>query len=290
MLPNFFIVGTPKSGSTSLYYYLDEHPRIYMCPIKEPNYFSHKEIVRQNLYYKEKSIGDRYQYEKLFNSVKAEIAIGEASVSYLFYESTAVNIKKEVPEAKIIIILRNPADRAFSHFLMDQRLGLVELTFEDIVFKKACHPMMNLYYQQFIRLGFYNKQVERYIEAFGREKVKILLTEDLKENLENIILEILHFLNVEDINFKTLDRKHNVYRNPRNKFIKNLYSSQKLRTLAKNKIPKIFFTSLKNQLLPQANKPELSSETRSYLNRLFHDDIYSTSELINRDLTAWLLK
>lgn len=288
MLPNFFIVGAPKAGTTSLYYYLDEHPEIFMCPIKEPNYFSHKEIVEQNLYYEEKGVENKGQYENLFKCVTLEKAIGEASVSYLFYKNTPLRIQKEVPEAKIIIILRNPADRAFSHFLMDQRLGLVKLSFDDIVFKKTNHLMANLYYQQFIELGFYHDQVERYFDCFGTKKVKVLLTEDLKIDLTKVVLDVYDFLGIEDKSLPNLDKKHNVYRKPKNRVVKNLYSSKKIRTLAKKIIPDQLLSTVKNYALVQDKKPELSNDIRVHLNTLFHEDIISTSKLIKRDLTFWL--
>jgi len=289
MFPTFFIVGTPKAGTTSLYYYLDEHPEIFMSPIKEPNFFSHIEIIGQNLYYKEKSIGDRERYENLFEAVTTEKVIGEASVSYLFYKKTPERIKEEVPEARIIVILRNPIDRGFSHFLMDQRLGLVNFSFEDIVFKRIHHPMIDLYYQQFIEIGFYHDQVKRYFDVFGKEQVRVFLTEDLKNNLERVVLDVYDFLNIEDKRLPNLDRKHNVYRTPRNKIVKNLYSSKKIRAIAKTVIPDCFASAVKDYALIQDKKPELSENIKIYLNDLFHKDILLTSELIKRDLTYWFL-
>src|SRR5689334_14600377 len=103
-LPNFFIVGAPKAGTTSLYHYLKQHPEVYMSPVKEPNYFSYEETVKQNLYHKEKGVGTFEEYSKLFASANGRHkAIGEASVSYLFYASVPEKIKKAVPHAKIVI-------------------------------------------------------------------------------------------------------------------------------------------------------------------------------------------
>src|SRR4051794_4060836 len=114
MMPNFFIVGTPKAGTTSLYHYLEEHHDIYMAPIKETNFFSYHEIKSQGLFYNEEHISSLNQYQEQFKSVKNEKAVGEASVSYLYYPSVPLKIKEFNPKAKIIIVLRNPIDRGFS--------------------------------------------------------------------------------------------------------------------------------------------------------------------------------
>src|SRR5882672_9220913 len=115
-LPNFFIVGAPKAGTTSLYYYLSHHPEVFMSPVKEPNFFSYDETVKQNLYHKEKGVGKFEEYRQLFASSNGHHkAIGEASVSYLFYPSVPQRIHELVPKAKIIISLRNPVERAYSH-------------------------------------------------------------------------------------------------------------------------------------------------------------------------------
>lgn len=287
MLPNFFIAGTPKSGTTSLFNYLDEHPEVFMCPEKEPNYFSYQDIVQQNLYYAEKGIGNRDEYEKLFKDVTSEKAIGEASVSYLFYEKVPARIKTTVPDAKIIIILRNPVDRAFSHYLMDTRLGYLNIAFEDIIYKRVQHPLLDLYYQQFVELGFYFEQVKRYIDLFGEGQVKIFINDDLKEDISKVILSVYAFLNINSNLMPDFKKQYNVYQKPRNIFISKLYSSKHLRNLARKIIPENLVDTVKNTLLIKGKKPKLSMETRKYLNGLFKDNILQTAGLIGRDLSHW---
>jgi hypothetical protein len=133
-LPNFFVVGAPKAGTTSLYHYLDQHPQIFMSPIKEPNYFATEirpenfgdelqpqvaEDLRELQEYlqgpmREKRFGGLVSqwddYLRLFQSVETEKAIGEASVCYLWSKTAAANIRSRIPGAKIIMILRNPAE------------------------------------------------------------------------------------------------------------------------------------------------------------------------------------
>ena len=149
MKVDFFIVGAPKAGTTSLYHYLNEHPQIEMSSQKEPDYFSDTAIQEQGMYYRKNRIDTEEKYYSLFNVESKNVIFGEASVSYLFYKSVAGDIKKYNANAKIIIILRNPIDRAFSHYLMDYRLGLVSDTFDEIVNKTSNNNKVHLYYQQY---------------------------------------------------------------------------------------------------------------------------------------------
>ena len=167
MLPNFIIAGAPKAGTTSLYHYLSEHPEVFMSDPKEVNFFSKEEIDAQGLYYDIFKAGNISEYKKLFINANGKKAVGEASVSYLYYQEVPQKIKRIIPDAKIIIALRSPVERAFSHYLMDLRLGYIELSFEDVVYKRVEHKYLNLYYQQYVELGFYFEQVRRYIKCFG---------------------------------------------------------------------------------------------------------------------------
>ncbi len=121
-LPNFFIIGAAKSGTTSLYYYLKNHPQIYMSPVKEPEFFSFtgQKIDRKDMRLAPGifAITERNDYEALFKDVKDEVAIGEASPSYIYVPEVPARIKAMIPDPKFIAILRHPAERAFSHFNM----------------------------------------------------------------------------------------------------------------------------------------------------------------------------
>ena len=139
MKVDFFIVGAPKSGTTSLYHYLASHPDIFMSSKKEPNYFSKSEIKQQELYYPIDELDSFSDYKILFSGSKEGQILGESSVSYLFYPEVASKLHEHNSSAKIIILLRNPIERAFSHYLMDFRLGLVNESFESIIQKNINH-------------------------------------------------------------------------------------------------------------------------------------------------------
>src|SRR4030095_16894354 len=237
-LPNFFIVGAPKAGTTSLYHYLKRHPEVFMSPVKEPNFFSYDETIKQNLYHKEKGVGTMEEYLRLFENANGHHkVIGEASVSYLFYPSVPHKIKELVPDAKIIMSLRNPVDRAFSHYYMEYKLGYVDIPLEQIIERKTTHRNGDLYYQQYIELGLYTEQVKRYFDVFGRDNVRVFIYDDIAENVEKMILSLFDFLTIDKSIIPELEERYNTYSLPRNKLFRLIYSQKKLRTLARKFIP-----------------------------------------------------
>ena len=138
MKVNTFIVGAPKAGTSSLHFYLNQHPEICMSSVKEPNFFSAKEV--ENLYYNSQIVSSTKDYNSLFESdVKIK---GESSVSYLYYKEVAKRIYEYNAKAKIIIMLRKPVDRLFSHYLMDKRLGLCSVSLQEIYDNRVVQPFV----------------------------------------------------------------------------------------------------------------------------------------------------
>ncbi len=287
-LPNFFIVGAPKAGTTSLYYYLKRHPEVFMSGIKEPNYFAYEETIKQNLYHKEKGVGTLEEYLQLFESVNGRHkAVGEASVSYLFYPAVPEKIKELVPDARIIMSLRNPIDRAFSHYYMEHKLGYVNESLEDIVNRKSSHKYSKLWYQQYIELGLYYEQVKRYIDVFGKDKVKIFIYDELSEDMENMILSVFKFLVIDPSFIPELENKYNTYSTPRNTFFRAIYSQKNLRALARKIIPDAKVEAIKNLFLTRRKKPDRHDETVDLMNVIFKPDIIKLEKLLNKDLSRW---
>lgn len=285
MLPNFFIVGAPKAGTTSLYHYLKVHQQIYMSPVKEPNYFSQDEIVAQNLYYKEKGIGNISDYELLFAAANNQKAIGEASVSYLWYPETAAKIKLTIPDAKIIIILRNPVERGFSHYLMDRRLGYVRMPYETIVERKGNHRLLSLYYQQYVELGLYYEQVKRYLDTFSKTRVKVYYYEDLRQ-MTILMKDLYLFLNVDNLDANT-DVKHNTFEKPINRLVGFLYSQKVMRNLANHIFPPDYRRKVKTFFFDKGKKPELLENVKKRLLEIYIPDIKALEKLLTKDLSHW---
>jgi len=290
MLPNFIIAGAPKAGTTSLYHYLSEHPQVFMSEPKEVNYFSKEEILQQGLYYKDFKAKDLQEYEQLFETVTDEKAIGEGSVSYLFYPKTPKKIKECIPNVKIIMILRSPLERGYSHYLMDYRLGLVDLTYEDIVYKKSNHKYRDLYYQQYVEVGLYYAQVKRYLDLFDKKQIKIYFQEDLREDTNIIIDDLYKFLNIAKTFTTDTDKQHNAFSMPKNKIIKKLYSSHSIRTTLSKIFPQFLKDFLLNNLFERNKKPVLNNEIKAYLLSIYKPDIQKLEKLLGKNLSHWYIK
>ena len=283
---DFFIVGAPKAGTTSLYYYLDQHPEINMSSIKEPNFFSHKFINKQGLYYQNRNIERIEEYHNLFQKSKERLIYGEASVSYLFYD-VAESIKNYNPNAKIIIILRNPVSRAFSHYLMDYKLGFLKESFSNIVERKSTDVKSNLFYQQYIELSQYFKQVERYYQVFDNKNILIINYEDFINNTHSCLCSVSNFLEVDseyDFNFK---KKHNKSSMPRNKLLHFLYSISFIRRLG-CLLPLRLKNLIKVMILKNNAKPIMQYNTQERLKSLFKDDLIKLDILLNSNFATWI--
>jgi len=287
MKVDFFIVGAPKAGTTSLYHYLNEHPQVEMSSQKEPDYFSDKAINEQGMYYGKNRVNTLDKYESLFVQ-KESVVYGEASVSYLFYDNVAEDIKKYNSNAKIIIMLRNPIERAFSHYLMDYRLGLISDSFENIIAKKSKHKNALLYYQQYIEVSKYAKQIQRYLDFFEKENILFIDHEDFKKNVSRTVDKVYDFLNISIEFAADINTKYNTFTMPKNKGIRFIYSFVFLRKILTFLFPIYLVKNIRVLLFKADKKPELLKETRSQLRIIFNDDIKKLEEVLGKDYSKWI--
>ncbi len=290
MIPNLFIVGAPKSGTTSLHYYLDEHPDIFMSTPKEINYFSKMDLDKQGIYYKDLKLNSIADYQSLFKYADNKKVVGESSVSYLFYPEVSKKIYDYNPKAKIIAILRNPIERGYSHYLMDLKLGEVKTSFENIIFKNYSIKKLNIYFQQYLELGLYYNQVKRYIDTFGKNQVKVILTEDLNNDIVKTLNEIFYYLDIPNINIPSVKNKYNVNSQPKSNILKKLYSIRSLRFAISSILPTHKKNQVKTLLFTNKNKPIINPKTKDYLLRIYKPDIMKLENLISRDLSSWYAK
>ncbi len=282
MKVRIFIVGAPKAGTTSLHYYLNEHPEILMSSVKEPDFFLEKEIDDLGLYYGTTRIETSDKYHNLFSDKKDEEIFGESSVSYLYYPEVPKRIKEYNTEAKIIIMLRNPVDRAFSHYLMDFKLGLLSDKFEDVFNKKE-----GLKFQQYFLLGNYYEQVKRYLDEFTKENVHIIWYSDFKKDAEQEVKKAFEFIDVDSaykVNFKTV---HNSFFMPKGKIIRKIYSIVWLRKLLLFLFPFTLVTFIKSTLFTKGKKPKITNESRKIFTEYYLDDICKLEELLSINLSEW---
>ena len=287
MKVDFFIVGAPKSGTTSLFHYLNEHLEVEMSSQKEPDYFSDDALQEQGMYYGKNRIDTLDKYNSLFVNPQAKLR-GEGSVSYFFYDDVPNKIKKYNPDSKIIIMLRNPIDRAFSHYLMDYRLGLVSESFEDIVKKKSNHKYANLYYQQYIKVSEYTAQVKRYLDCFSAENILVIDYEDFKEDVLGVVSKTFFFLGVNQEFEPNIMKKYNTFTIPKNSFIRYVYSFVPLRRFLNYIIPSVVISQIRSILFKSNKKPILENGTRDFLRKHFKNDINALSVLLRKDYSKWI--
>jgi len=277
MWPNFFIVGASKSGTTSLYEYLDEIPGIYMSRTKEPHFFhrsSFKLIAR--------NISDKSEYLKLFKLASKEKAIGEASTSYLQDTESANLIHKEVPNAKIIIILRDPCQRAYSGYLMFKSEGREKRTFHQLI---TINP-------SFLESGLYYSQVKRYLDIFGPKHVKVLIFEEFVKDPKTVIKEILEFLQVSYELPDNFEKIYNPYSVPRGKISQKIVSSKKISKISDQLIPKSLKWKLKEKIvLKKQKRPDITNEESIILENFYREDVKKLQNILKRNLPwKWINK
>lgn len=296
-LPNFLIVGAAKSGTSSLHNYLNQHPDIFLPSfddngkkVKEPRFLV-KEIVEQRLH---NGVWNYEDYKSLFSEADNEIAIGEATVLYLYYYNNAIKniihyLNKDV---KIIIMLRNPTERAYSAYQHVSKGVREDKSFEDALSieeirmqeDKTITPMI-----MYKGMGMYYKMVKAYIDTFTN--VHIILHDDFRDNTKIEMMKVYKFLGVENDNNVNLDVKHNIGgRKWRISFLKHLFIGDNfvklfLKSILPKEIRRPIYRILSN--FSKNNTEKMSEETRLYLNNYFKDDIFELSKLINKDLEHW---
>jgi hypothetical protein len=204
--PEFIVVGSAKSGTTSVYNYLKQHPDIFMPDFKEPHYF----VSDQPLNFE--TITDSESYFKLFEDAGDRIC-GEASTGYLYFPEAAERIKHSLPDTKIVALVRDPVERAFSMWGHQQRESLEPLSFEAaIVLELNGEPRHRdgvEYGFNYCELGLISAQLKRYIELFGHENVFIGDYTELKQDPKTFMRKLFDFLDVDQKFQGNLDRRFN---------------------------------------------------------------------------------
>lgn len=312
-LPNFFIVGAPKAGTTSLYHYLLQHPQIYMSPIKEPNYFApevrpanagpafqkrvSRDICELQEYLRRPVLSQRFggivsnwlDYLRLFEGAKGARAIGEASVFYLYSKMAARNIVARIPDSKILMILRNPADRAFAQYLHTVTNGLVRESFRtqiEIALRQSYEHFGIL--RPFLELGLYFEQVKRFLRFFPAANVRIYFFEDYQKQPLEMLVDIFRFLDVDPTFAPNLSQRHLEPRIPKlvtlAYFLKRYGIWQRAAALSPLALRSLF----RMVAFRDRRSLAMGDEVRKWLIDYYRDDVGQLSDLLGCDLSAWL--
>ena len=297
-LPNFLIVGAAKSGTSSLHNYLNQHPEVFMpsynemgMKVKEPRFLI-KDLVQHRLNY---GIWEFKEYQDLFVNSHKYKAVGEATVLYLYYyQHTIQNIKYYIgDDVKIIIMLRNPIERAYSAYLFASRTYQENKTFEEALtysserYKKDDTLSPMILYKE---LGMYYKMVKAYIDNF--KDVHIVLYDDFVLQTGIEVQRVFKFLNVCEVN--NIDTSKVINAGGKqwdSSTMKSLLMKEGLfKKFSRALIPEHIRAEIKTFLIDvfTSRADEINAATREELIRYYKQDIKSLERLINKDLSKWM--
>tara|TARA_Y100000768_G_scaffold194258_1_gene145786 strand:- start:2670 stop:3557 length:888 start_codon:yes stop_codon:yes gene_type:complete len=287
--PNFFIIGAPKCGTTSLYNYLNSHSQITMSHPKEPHYFS-KDIENGGIRNKEKYI-DCFSHGK-----RNAIAIGESSTLYLYSKVAVQNIYNYSRDAKFITMIRNPIEIARSfHQVALKVFGEIETDFQKAWLLEdnrksgmnipiGCIDPKLILYGDIAKLG---QQVKRLLSKISSDKIHFVLYDDFKSSTESEYIKVLNFLNV-DIElphcFSSYNKTHRIKNEAITK-ITNYGSALKKKMNIKTKF----------NIADKIHKMNITDDPLDYLpenfllkmENFFKYDTILLSRLIKKDLSKW---
>jgi hypothetical protein len=301
--PNFFVIGAPKAGTTALYACLKQHPDIYMSPVKEPHFFTYEGAVPifagpagASLW--RVAVRRPRNYMLLFADVQEQTAIGEASASYLGSPHAPKRIKQYVPHAKIIVLLRQPAERAYSNYQYLRSHGVEPVgDFAQVLALENDRQKEGWYPFYFYREGgYYYDKLCRYFEIFPRDQIKVYLYDDWSTEPRALLSDLFRFLGVDE-SYEPELKRSNVTRVPRSRRFHHVAShpgclDPVLSSILPHSVCKWVSATLKDlddkhNLVPPSPIDPL---VRRKLTDEYREDILKTQDLIGRDLTHWLTR
>ena len=291
--PNFFIPGAAKSGTTTLHDMLNTHPEISMSSVKEPGYWKNKN-------FKEFGNDEMLNYQNLFDNTKK--FKGESSTAYMYYDSFINNVKNNYKEPpKFIFILRNPIDRYFSHVNWMKGLGLEKNNLEEIINNRSEFNFKEYddYPKYYYEFGLYNRWINRFVNNFGKNNIKIISFEELLKNKLSTLNECFDFIGVSPLNeikeiasnktrkivfptFFHFIRKSASGRTKYLKYFKYLFpkkSRSDIKYLMKFIIEKWFKKELKFK--------KLDDRSREYLRSIYYKDVNELKSNLNYKFSEW---
>ncbi len=300
--PNFLVIGAAKSGTTAIWHYLRQHPQVYMSPRKHVRYFAFEvenpEFRGPGIKNPSKpyAVTNPEDYRALFDGVEGEIAVGEASHSYLYQPVAAERIREFACDIKLVAVLRNPAERAYSHYMQMRRDGREPLADFRRALEAEQERVRDNWWPDFhyAQIGLYHAQLERYFGRFERDQLKVYLYEDLKTDPHSMMRDLFRFLGVDDSHVPETALNYNASGLPKNQVLHALLQSLRSvkpvaeRVLSEKQTRQLlrFGSTLHNRNL---TKSALSPEVRrSVTDTYFREDILRLQGLIQRDLSAWL--
>ena len=296
-LPTFLIIGALKSGTTSLFEYITQHPEVYGSPVKEPRYFLSQHLAPSQLARLEPlappPVTNRDDYERLFTPGNHYPVRGEASASYLYDRGAAARVRELLPDVKLIAILRDPVERAWSSYLHVRRDG--GEPHADIRDALAAEPdriragWPAIYH--YVRAGRYAQHLTNYLGHFPRKQLLVLFYEDLRDRPATLLRDVFRHLEVDEDVQPDTTAVYNRGGNPRSSAVHRLLNSPppRLRQVARRLMPDrtrraVYLTAHQANLQRSADPPpDMVRRVREEL----LEDVAALEEMTGRDLTTW---
>ena len=301
-LPTLFIVGAMKAGTTSVHRYLDQHPEFFVPLHEEPSWFAFAD--RRPAFtapddrpptINEGAVVDRDAYEALYRPARADQTLVDVSPTYMYVPEAPERIARLVPDARAVVVLRHPVDRAYSSFMHAMREGrepiddfAVALAEEPIRIAQDCGFLW-----RYLDMGRYVAQVRRLHACLGTERTLVLLTEELAADPQAACARIVAFAG-RDASF-TFDTavRHNVSGVPRSRWLHHMLGGGRLRTVVGRPLAAVVgrerLRNLQSQLQSRnLRRPSLDPELRQRLTAQLRNEIRELSDLIERDLDHWI--
>jgi hypothetical protein len=280
--PNFFIVGAPKAGTSSLHAYLQAVPGIFMSKIKEPNYFSRVLVPDDHPL---RPIRDTQQYLALFAGATTERVVGEASPTYLADPETPRRIHAVAPGARILISLRDPVERAYSHYLMMRNNGKASGSFLDEARRGLVAPEPQAGMPLRPDVGLYHDAVRRYLDVFGAAQVQVILFEEFMADVAGTLARITRFLGVEHDFAGFRPPAYRPFGEARGPIVRYLFGNRTVARVSEAMIPPGLRRWIRERILVRkAAKPQMDHEARALLCDFYRDDVARVATLLGRPL------
>lgn len=301
--PDFLVIGAGKCGTTSLDHYLRQHPGIYMSPVKEPNFYGLVSLdvdefatTPEQVKFYNSCVTEEQEYLRLFEEAGINQLKGEISNTYLYHSQACAEIKSRIPEAKLVAIFRQPAERLYSRYLhLARENRLPTRDFSD------CLDTSTIWWQRddLVKEGFYFKHLSKFYENFSSDQIKVFLFEDLKRDPQALMRELLEFLGADSSFEPDMSVNYNSSGFVKNKLYDSVFGQIGIvRKAAGAMIPNSLFKKLKNSQGAQKalnkvreknlHKPKFDPDLKRSITDIYKEDIVKLSELIGRDLKHWL--
>jgi hypothetical protein len=295
--PNFLIIGAPKCGTTALYAVLARHPQIYMSQRKEPFFFAFENLPPDftdpgGEPFRRHAVTDWESYQTLFAGAASHSAVGEASALYLTHfhpERTAENIRRRLPEVRLIAVLRQPADRAYSHFTYNRQRGYEPLhDFRQALAAEEQRIAANWAPPcRYRRDGWYCHNLRPYFERFPRSQIRIYLYDDWKTQPQTLLSDLCTFLQIDPALMPAQIEHKNVTTWQRSGFVTYL---QRRARVHKALMPRwlLRWVSPRLNAWNRVAPPALDPHLRRELTESYREEILDLQTLIGQDLSRWL--